>query len=547
MKVVGRYLFAAACLLALWKIAAAMLSPAVLPSPEAASAAFVAAVKTKVFWVHFGRSAYRVASAMILAFAVAFPLGVFIGYNRTAETLASPVVFLAYPIPKIVLLPVFLMLFGLGDAPKILMIALIAGFQILVASRDSVLGVDRKYVDSLRSMGGNHFQVIRHVIAPAALPNAFTALRIGSGTGIAVLFFVESFATNSGLGFFIMDSWGRADPEMMFVGIIGLSLLGVMLHEICNYLEKNVCAWKFLESGRQASSRPAPPLSARLLLFGRMIKFSHTVFALPFALAAAALASEDHPLSLGLFFWILTAMVGARSAAMGFNRIADARIDAENPRTADREIPAGRLSMTAAVLFVAIFSGVFVLSAAMISRLCLLLSVPVLAVLFAYSFTKRFTSFSHIYLGFAISLAPLGAWIAITGTFDARILPMSLALLTYIAGFDILYACQDAEYDRAKGLFSIPARFGARAAFHFSTVLHVLSFLSFFLIHLVFDLGPVYLGAVAVIGCLLVIEHKLVNPYDLSRIQIAFFHVNSAISIILFLGVLGDRALAWLG
>ena len=355
MRVFSRYLIALVFLLAAWKIAAAMLSPFVLPAPEAAFSAFVGAVKTKIFWMHFGRSAYRVISAMLLAFAVAFPLGVFIGYNKTAETYLSPLVFLTYPIPKIVLLPVFLMLFGLGDAPKILMISLIGGFQILVASRDSVLGVDKKYIDSMRSMGGGHFHVIRHVIAPAALPNAFTALRISSGACIAVLFFVESFATESGLGFFIMDSWGRADTEMMFVGIIGMSLLGVFIYETCNYLEKNVCAWKFLESGRQAVSRTKTIIPARLLLFGRMIKFSHTIFALPFALAAMVLAARDHPLSLNLFFWILTAMVGARSAAMGFNRIADADIDAENPRTADREIPAGRLSMKAAILFVVFF------------------------------------------------------------------------------------------------------------------------------------------------------------------------------------------------
>ena len=188
----------------------------------------------------------------------------------------------------------------------------------------------------------------------------------------------------------------------------------------------------------------------------------------------------------------------------------------------------------------------FIIAAAMISQLCFLLSGPVLLVLFAYSYTKRFTPYSHIYLGFAISLAPLGAWIAITGDFDWRILPMSLALLTYIAGFDILYACQDAEYDREKGLFSIPARFGVRTAFHISTVLHVVSFLSFFALHLVFDMGPVYLGTAVLIGCLLVIEHKLVTPYDLARINIAFFHVNSAISVVLFLGVFGDQALAWL-
>jgi NitT/TauT family transport system permease protein len=192
----------------------------------------------------------RVAAAMALAWLLGFPFGLFLGYHRRADRLLSPFVFLTYPIPKIVLLPVFLVLFGLGNLSKILMIALIIGYQIVVTSRDAVLGLDKKYIDAFRSLGGSPAQTVRHVIIPAAQPNAFTALRIGTGTGIAVLFFVESFATSKGLGFLIMDAWGRFAYDQMFVGIIGMSLLGVVLYEVFNALEKTLCAWKYLESGR---------------------------------------------------------------------------------------------------------------------------------------------------------------------------------------------------------------------------------------------------------------------------------------------------------
>ena len=171
-----------------------------------------------------------------------------LGFSRKTDTLLSPFVFLTYPIPKIVFLPIFLVIFGLGDFSKIFMIALIIGYQILVSTRDSVLGLDREYIDSFKSLGGTVVQTLQHVVIPAALPQAFTSLRIGTGTGIAVLFFVESVATAKGLGFFIMDSWGRFDNNLMFVGIIGMSLLGVCLYEIVNYLEKHFCAWKFVKT-----------------------------------------------------------------------------------------------------------------------------------------------------------------------------------------------------------------------------------------------------------------------------------------------------------
>lgn len=279
----------------------------------------------------------------------------------------------------------------------------------------------------------------------------------------------------------------------------------------------------------------------RMLTYGRMIKLSHTVFALPFALSAVVLAQRSHPFTLWHMFWLLLAMVGARSAAMGFNRIVDAPIDALNPRTAVREIPAGRLTRRAAIGFVLVFSGLFILSAAMLGRLCFYLSGPVLILMFAYSFTKRFTFLCHLYLGAVIALAPIGAWVGLTGGFSPAVCLLSAALMTYIAGFDILYACQDVQFDRQTGLHSIPARFGVPAALTIAALLHVTSFVFFLSIQFAFDLGTVYLGAIGIIGGLMIVEHHLVKPDDLSRVHIAFFHINALISIILFVGVLIDE------
>jgi NitT/TauT family transport system permease protein len=250
VKRVRSYIVSVLMLAAVWKLLSMLISTAVLPSPESALAAFGPALLTAEFWKHFGASALRVTSAMATAWLAGFPLGILLGYHRRADRLLSPFVFLTYPIPKIVLLPIFLVLFGLGDAPKILMIALIIGYQIVVTTRDAVLGIDKKYFDSFRSLGGTAPQAVVHILIPASLPQAFTALRIGTGTGIAVLFFIESFATATGLGFLIMDAWGRFDYDAMFVGIIGMSVLGVLLYEAFNYLEKHLCTWKYLEAGR---------------------------------------------------------------------------------------------------------------------------------------------------------------------------------------------------------------------------------------------------------------------------------------------------------
>ena len=279
----------------------------------------------------------------------------------------------------------------------------------------------------------------------------------------------------------------------------------------------------------------------RILAYGKMIKFSHTVFALPFAFSAVILAQRQHPIILSDIFWVFLAMIGARSSAMGFNRIADARLDAKNPRTSDREIPSGRLSLFSAILFVIFFSGLFIFSSAMLGKLCFYFSFPLLVLLFSYSYTKRFTWLSHIYLGFVISLAPAGAWLAIAKTFSWPVFILSIALMTYIAGFDILYACQDIKFDKNEGLFSIPAYFGIKKALIIASIIHLTSFCFFFLIYIVFDMNLLYFCAVVIIGLLLIVEHRLIKPDDLSKVNFAFFHVNSLISITLFLGVLADE------
>lgn len=274
-----------------------------------------------------------------------------------------------------------------------------------------------------------------------------------------------------------------------------------------------------------------------------MIKFSHTIFALPFALSAVILAGRDHTIQAASIFWILLAMVGARSAAMGFNRLVDADMDGINPRTRMREIPSGALSKHAAILFIVLSSCLFILSAAMLGSMCFYLSFPVLALLFLYSYTKRFTFLCHLYLGFVISLSPLGAWIALTDSLSMGIFYLSMALLTNIAGFDILYACQDTDFDQKQGLFSIPATFGIQKALSMSTVLHIATFFFFFMIYVAFDMGPVYLFTVGVIGVLLIIEHRLVKPHDLTHVHIAFFHINSILSVVLLAGIIINELL----
>jgi 4-hydroxybenzoate polyprenyltransferase len=277
---------------------------------------------------------------------------------------------------------------------------------------------------------------------------------------------------------------------------------------------------------------------AKIHTYGRLIKFSHTVFALPFALAAVLLASRYYPVSLRTFTLIMVAMASARSAAMGFNRLADYRYDRVNPRTANRPHVTGQVDLLTVLLLISLSAAVFIASAALLGRLCLIMSAPVLVVLFLYSFTKRFTSLCHLVLGFGIGLAPAGVWVAVSGQLEWKILLLSFALMTYVAGFDILYSCQDIEFDRDQDLFSMPACWGASKALLFSTGLHALTLVFLLQVYFAFDLGRIYLLFLLVISILIFAEHKLVRPDCLDKVNVAFFHVNSAISILLFLGVL---------
>jgi NitT/TauT family transport system permease protein len=244
MRALLRYAAVAALLALAWKALA--LGPAgdVLPHPEEALAAFARQLGRAEFWGHVRASAGRSVAAMAVAWAVAFPLGVLMGSLPRLDRALGPFVTLTYPVPKIVLLPVFFLLLGLGEASRVGMIALILAYQILVTTRDGVRAVNPKYLDTIHSLGGTYRHALRHVLLPAALPHGFTALRLGTGVSVAVLFFVESFATQQGLGYFIMDAWGRLDYADMFAGIFGMSALGVALYEGTDMLERRACRWR---------------------------------------------------------------------------------------------------------------------------------------------------------------------------------------------------------------------------------------------------------------------------------------------------------------
>jgi 4-hydroxybenzoate polyprenyltransferase len=281
----------------------------------------------------------------------------------------------------------------------------------------------------------------------------------------------------------------------------------------------------------------------RTVAYGRMIRFTHSVFALPFALASAALAARLSGVTGRQLLWIVVAMVSARSAAMGFNRLVDRTIDARNPRTAGRELPRGVLSAREVSLFVAVSTAVFVAAAAMLNPLCLALSPVALAIVFGYSYTKRFTAASHLVLGLSLAVAPVGAWLAIAGRFHPAPLVLAAAVLLWVAGFDTIYGCQDAEFDRAAGLHSIPARFGVPRALALSRAMHVLAVGLLAALYWLAPLHPVYLLGVAAVAALLAWEHTLVRATDLSRVMQAF-NLNGWVS----LGYLAFTAAAsWLG
>jgi 4-hydroxybenzoate polyprenyltransferase len=277
----------------------------------------------------------------------------------------------------------------------------------------------------------------------------------------------------------------------------------------------------------------------RFRLTLEMIKFEHSVFALPFALTGALLAwRETH--APGFVFaskvlWIVLAMVAARSAAMAFNRILDARIDSRNPRTSMRHIPAGYLSAGFAWGFTTVSVVVFLLAARMLNPLCLKLAPVALAVVFFYSFTKRFTSLSHLILGFGLGIAPAAAWIAVTGGLDPRILFLTAAVTFWTAGFDVIYSCQDYEFDCKEGLFSLPRRFGIAGALQISRLLHLAMIGCLVALVVGFQLGWLSLAGIGAVVTLLLYEHSLVKANDLSRVNAAFFTVNGYVSVLFFL------------
>ena len=264
-----------------------------------------------------------------------------------------------------------------------------------------------------------------------------------------------------------------------------------------------------------------------------MIKIEHTLFALPFALLGAVLAAGGLP-SFRQALWITLAMVGARSCAMAFNRIADRELDAANPRTRSRAIPAGHLSLRFAWGFTVLSAALFLLAAAMLNRLTLLLAPVALLSVCLYSYTKRFTSLSHVVLGWCLSIAPTGAWVAVRGRVDSPVpLLLSLVVLLWTAGFDVLYACQDYDFDRRAGLHSIPARLGVARALRVSRLLHAGAFAALVGLYLQVQLGWAALAGVALTGLLLVYQHTLVRADDLSRLNAAFFTTNAFVSVIL--------------
>jgi 4-hydroxybenzoate polyprenyltransferase len=282
----------------------------------------------------------------------------------------------------------------------------------------------------------------------------------------------------------------------------------------------------------------------RLRLTLDMIKFEHSVFALPFALTGALLAWRDAQFAIPdlgrRLIWIVVAMVSARSAAMAFNRILDAGIDARNKRTAMRHLPAGLLSLRFAWGFTAVSSLLFLMVAKELGTVCLVLAPLVLAVLFFYSFCKRFTTYAHLVLGFCLGMAPAGAWIALRGTLDPRILWLTAAVTFWTAGFDVIYACQDYEFDIKEGLFSIPCRIGVARALVMAKLLHGAMVACLVILAIQFQLGPLSLAGIVLVLGLLIYEHSLVRPTDLSRVNVAFFTLNGYVSILFFLFWAGD-------
>jgi len=279
----------------------------------------------------------------------------------------------------------------------------------------------------------------------------------------------------------------------------------------------------------------------KIQTFLGMIKIEHSLFALPFAFTGAVLAAEGFP-SFDKIFWIIVAMVGARTFAMGLNRIADAEIDAKNPRTASREIPTGKISKSAAVFYIIVALIIYEFATFMLNTLSFFLSPIPIIVFIIYSYSKRFTSFCHIILGIALGLAPIGAWVAVDGTLNLGITLVGIAVVFWVAGFDIIYALQDIDFDKEHNLFSIPALFGIRNSLMFSRIFHLITFIIFIYIKFYFALGLIYLSGVIISGLFMLYEHFLVKAEDLKNVNMAFFNLNAYISATIFLFVVFDIA-----
>jgi 4-hydroxybenzoate polyprenyltransferase len=275
-------------------------------------------------------------------------------------------------------------------------------------------------------------------------------------------------------------------------------------------------------------------IASRLRTYASFVRVSHSVFALPFALAGALLAAQHTAVTWGTIAWILAATVAARSAAMGFNRLVDARMDALNPRTANREIPRGAMSMREATVFVIVSSAAFVFASWRVNPLCFALSPVALAIVFWYSLAKRFTMWTQLFLGLAMAVAPVGGWLAVGGRGGWEPWLLAAAIGTWVGGFDVLYACQDLEFDRAYGLRSIPVRFGVRTSLAISRVMHVVALMCLVALAVVTPLGGVYLAGVAAVAAMLVYEQSLVRADDLSQVKRAF-DLNGYVGILYLL------------
>jgi 4-hydroxybenzoate polyprenyltransferase len=284
------------------------------------------------------------------------------------------------------------------------------------------------------------------------------------------------------------------------------------------------------------------PLLHNLRLTLDMIKWEHSVFALPFALCGAMLAANGFP-AIHQLAWIIVAMVAARSAAMAFNRLADVSMDAANPRTRTRALPAKELSYQFVSSFVVVSCAIFVFAASQLNHLALLLSPIALAVVLLYSYTKRFTRWSHLVLGFALGIAPAAAWIAVKGTLDPRILLLTAAVTFWVGGFDVLYSCQDYDFDLQTGLHSVPRYCGIARALWIARLFHLLMLLLLIALVIAFGLGKLAVAGIAVVALLLVYEHSLVSAGDLSRLNAAFFTMNGVISVLFFFFIAGDLLL----